>query len=175
MNRLIVKTRTAAVVHRGPRSRISAMLGVGLVLAACGCGSDLDEFFFQAGDSTGRVLADILLTDLANAVAEMGEQNDAPTTPDPIDDGTDDPVDVPPPGDLEPDAIEGEAIFAANNCAACHCADAAGGCALGAPSLIGIAVERLTDILVGDAAHPGGKFGFSAQDLADLEAYLAGL
>ncbi len=174
MNRPTIKTRTAAA-SKGPRSRISAVLGVGLVLAACGCGSNLDEFFFQSGDSTGRVLVDILLTDLANAVAEIGEQNDAPTTPDPIDDGTDDPVDVTPPGDLEPDAFEGEAIFAANNCAACHCADAAGGCALDAPSLIGKGIERLTDILVGDAAHPGGKFGFSTQDLVDLEAYLAGL
>lgn len=174
MNRLIIKTRTAAA-SKGPRSLISAVMGAGLVLAACGCGSDLNEFLRQAGDSAGRVLVDILLTDLANAVAEIGEWNDAPPTPDPVDDDTDDPADVPPPGDLEPDAIEGEAIFAANNCAACHCADAAGGCALDAPALIGAAIETLDDFLVGDAAHPGGKFGFSAQDLADLEAYLAGL
>lgn len=174
MNRRIIKARTLAA-RKGTSCITRVVLGVGLVLAACGCGSDLNEFLRQVGDSAGRVLVDVLLTDLANAVAEIGEQVDAPESPDPIDDDTGDPGDVPPPGDVEPDAVEGEAIYAANNCAACHCADAAGGCALDSPALIGVAIEELDEHLVGDVPHAGGKFGFSAQDLADLEAYLASL
>lgn len=174
MNRPTLKTRTAAA-SKGSRSRISAVIGASLILAVCGCGSDFNDFWRQTGDSAGRVLVDNLLTDLVNAVADFGEQDDAPSTPDPIDDDTDDPGDAPPSGDLEPDAIAGETIFTSNNCSGCHCADATGGCALNAPALIGLAVETLADTLVGDAPHVGGKFGFSAQDLADLEAYLAGL
>lgn len=161
------------VVDR-PRSRCALFVLCGACfLGATGCGADFNEFLRQSAASGGRVLVDIFLTDLANALAEIGEQNDAP--PDPVDDDTDDPGDAPPPGDLEPDAVEGEAIFVANNCAACHCADAAGGCALSAPSLINVPVEMLEAILVGDAPHTGGKFGLSQQDLVDLEAYLADL
>lgn len=176
MNRRIIKTTAPA--YKGPKLAMRVVLGAGLVFAACGCGFDLNEFLHQAGDSGGRVLVDVLLTDLANAAAEAREQADAPEAPDPIDDDTDDTGDsgdVPPPGDLELDAEAGESVYTSNNCGGCHCADASGGCALSAPSLIGLAVEILDDSLLGDAPHVGGKFDLSTQDLADLEAYLAGL
>ena len=160
-----------------PRLRCALfVLGGAWFLGATGCGTDFNEILRQGASSGGRVLVDILLTDLANIVAEIGEQNDAPLPPDPNNDGTDDPDDLPPPPvDLEPDAFEGAAIFAESGCGGCHCPDAAGGCALSAPSLINAPLETLDASVVGDGPHVGGKFGLSQQDLADLEAYLVGL
>lgn len=174
MNHVTIKTRAVSTVQCS-KSHIAAVLGVGLILSVCGCGSDLNGLLRQTLDSAGRVLVDNLLTDLANAVAEIGEQNEAPESPDPVDDGTDDPVIVPPPGDVTPDAMAGESVYISNNCGGCHCADAAGGCALNASPLIELAVEKLEASLVGDAPHVGGKSDLSAQELADLEAYLASL
>ena len=174
MNRVTIKTRAVSTTHC-PKSHIAAGLGVGLILSVCGCGSDPNELLHQTVDSAGRVLVDNLLTDLANAVAEIDEQNEAPDSSDPIDDGTDDPVIVPPPGDVTADAMAGESVYVSNNCGGCHCADAAGGFALNAPALIELAVEILDASLVGDTPHVGGKSELSAQELADLEAYLASL
>ena len=67
----------------------------------------------------------------------------------------------------------GEPIFASLGCAACHCADAIGGCALEAPSLVGVGSATLDELLRGDAAHPGGKFDLDDQGIADLAAFLA--
>ncbi|MFQ5591003.1 MAG: c-type cytochrome, partial [Phycisphaerae bacterium] len=60
-------------------------------------------------------------------------------------------------------------------CGACHCADAMGGCALDAPALVGVDLDTLTAMVVGEGAHPGGKFNLSDDDVADLQAYLASL
>jgi len=76
-------------------------------------------------------------------------------------------------GSASPDPVAGESFYIDAVCAACHCADATGGCALDAPSLIGASVDTLEAVLVGDAEHPGGKQDASADDLANLEAYLA--
>jgi len=73
------------------------------------------------------------------------------------------------------DAAAGESFYAASGCAACHCADATGGCLPSAPALIGIAAELLEANLVGADAHVGGKLDASAADLADLAAFLASL
>lgn len=78
-------------------------------------------------------------------------------------------------GSATGDPAAGETFFAGAGCGACHCADASGGCALEAPSLINSDVDTLEAYIVGDAAHPGGKQDASAQDLADLAAYLATL
>ena len=73
------------------------------------------------------------------------------------------------------DPTAGEQLFAGSGCGACHCPDATGGCALDAPNLRGVGPDTLEGILVGNEDHPGGKFDMSAQDLADLEIYLASL
>jgi len=69
------------------------------------------------------------------------------------------------------DAANGKALFAANGCAACHCADASGGCALSAPALKGVSFQIVDDHLRGTADHPGGKFMLTDQEIADLQAY----
>lgn len=73
------------------------------------------------------------------------------------------------------DPASGEQIFGASGCGACHCDDASGGCALDAPSLSGVAFDRLDEKLRGETAHTGGKFDLNDQDLMDLQAFLAGL
>ncbi len=73
------------------------------------------------------------------------------------------------------DASAGEDIFTGSGCTACHCEDAAGGCLPGAPSLLGVETDRLSEQLVGDRTHTGGKFDLTQEDLADLQAYLASL
>ena len=69
----------------------------------------------------------------------------------------------------------GEMLFVENNCGACHCADASGGCALDAPPLAGTTVQTLTDHLTGIEPHTGGRLALSDQEFADLQAYLASL
>ena len=75
---------------------------------------------------------------------------------------------------LTGDPAAGQTVFTANNRAACHCADASGGCALSAPPIIGVTAGTLDGVLRGDEAHPL-KVELSDQDLADLQAYLASL
>ena len=74
------------------------------------------------------------------------------------------------------DAAEnGETIYLSNNCAACHCADAAGDCALSAPALVGVGAASLDAFLRGGEPHSGGQLALDDQELADLAAYLASL
>ncbi len=70
---------------------------------------------------------------------------------------------------------DGETLFADNNCSACHCPDAGGGCALSAPALVGAGVELLDTFLRGGESHAGGTFPFNDQELADLAAFLESL
>ncbi len=69
-------------------------------------------------------------------------------------------------------ADDGEMIFVDNNCSACHCPDAGGGCALSAPALVGVTAEHLDVHLLGEVSHAGGTFPFDDQEIADLAAYL---
>jgi len=69
----------------------------------------------------------------------------------------------------------GAMLYANNNCADCHCADAGGGCALSAPVLVGAGVEALNAFLRGGESHSGGTAPFDDQELVDLAAYLASL
>lgn len=74
------------------------------------------------------------------------------------------------------DPAAGEAFFVANNCGACHCADAIGGCALDAPSLVGEGSTDILDRLTGVMQHTGGTVeGAAQQDADDLAAWLASL
>ena len=72
-------------------------------------------------------------------------------------------------------AANGETIYIENNCSACHCADAGGGCALSAPAVVGVAAEHLDAHLRGGESHAGGTFPFDDQEIADLAAYLQSL
>jgi mono/diheme cytochrome c family protein len=67
-----------------------------------------------------------------------------------------------------------QAFYTANNCATCHCADAAGGCVGYAPSIVGEEVDELFSILSGAEGHPGGTVaGVTQVDADDLAAWLA--
>lgn len=169
-------------------------------LGLSGCGTNLNDVLLQSVSAVGRTFLDIALTDLANAVADSLEQQgsatseqedetpteageadegdsdegelDTDTDTDPGDDG--DQGDADDTGGLTPQAASGEAYYAANGCATCHCDDASGGCALDAP-VVGEDIDTLDEWLRGEAPHPGGKFDISDEQLADLQAYLASL
>ena len=154
-------------------------------LALAGCGTNLNEVLFQAGAATGRTLVDTWLTDFANRFADSFDTDDAASDDDDstTDDGDDDPnqddddavpVDGDGPNGAAGDVATGEKVYTTNNCSACHCADASGGCALSAPPVLGVGQDTLDAVLRGDAPHPS-KVDVSDQDLADLEAYLASL
>lgn len=166
-------------------TRQTCALAASLVtLAVAGCGTSLETILFQTGSAAGRTFVDRLLTDVANSIADSFDAVDSPT------DGTGNVGDPPPddssggdsggPADgggldtLTGDPADGGGIYSGNGCAGCHCADAAGGCALDAPSLAGGTVETIDGALRGDAPHPV-KVDLSDQDIADLEAYLTSL
>ncbi|MCH8967103.1 MAG: cytochrome c [Planctomycetes bacterium] len=164
-------------------------------LGLSGCGTNLNDVLLQSVSAVGRTFLDIALTDLANAVADsLDQQASAPSEQadetqtdegegdsdegepdadtDPGDDG--DQGDADDTGGLTPQAASGEAYYAANGCATCHCDDASGGCALDAP-VVGEDIDTLDEWLRGEVPHPGGKFDISDEQLADLQAYLASL
>ena len=136
-------------------------------MSLIGCGA-LGETALQGGEASLRTLVDFLLTDFTNQIADALEADEGQAADDMSDDdddgiATDDPV------------LNGEMIFTANGCTACHCADAGGGCGLDAPALVGVSGDSLDDRLRGDTPHPGGKFDFDDQEITDLEAHLASL
>ncbi len=72
------------------------------------------------------------------------------------------------------DPVAGEAFYAANNCAACHCDDATGGCIPTAPSLVGEESDAIFSRLSGAEAHTGPPVeGVTQEDADDLAAWLA--
>jgi mono/diheme cytochrome c family protein len=79
------------------------------------------------------------------------------------------------------DTARGAELFAQGDgvgpaCQSCHCPDASGGCRLSAPNIQGRPYD-LIDARTRDpeVSHPGGKFSFTNQDIADIEAFLASL
>lgn len=139
-----------------------------------GCGTNFNDTLNQAAGATGRTLLDLFLTDFANALADAFEPEDV--TPAEDDGGGETPPpDGPPLEEQEGDPETGASIYASDNCTACHCEDAVGGCALAAPSLVGESTESLDDRLRGGGLHAGGKFDLTDQDIFDLHAYLASL
>ena len=74
------------------------------------------------------------------------------------------------------DATAGLAFYTANNCATCHCANAAGGCLLNAPSLVGEDAAEIFARLSGGTTHTGGTVqGVTQQNAQDLVAWLGSL
>lgn len=149
-----------------------------LFLGLAGCGTNLEELLYQSVTALGRTAFDVFLTEVANDLADALDRDDMP--PDDGDDNGDNGGDGDGNGgdgggDGTDGVAAGEAIYADNGCAACHCADAGGGCALDAPSLVNVESDTLASFLNGDAPHPGGTVDLSDQELADLAAYLASL
>lgn len=79
------------------------------------------------------------------------------------------------------DAVHGAVLFDTGDginpnpgCDTCHCSDGSGGCQLNAPNNQGASYD-LIDSKTRDpnAYHPGGKYDFSDQDVADIQAFLA--
>lgn len=66
------------------------------------------------------------------------------------------------------DAVAGEAVYA-STCMVCHGADGAGG-AIG-PDIQGSPAAAIESATNGEGGHP--PYDISAQDVLDLEAYLA--
>jgi mono/diheme cytochrome c family protein len=157
----------------------ASLLVVACLTGLSGCGTNFDEVLYQTASATSRTFLDILLTDLANTLADSFDQRDTPASEDEDDGdnggGDTNPPDGPPLEELTGDPGTGEGVYASNACAPCHCADAGGGCALSAPSLVGVETETLDDRLRGDVNHPGGKVNLTNQEIVDLQAYLAGL
>ena len=156
-----------------------------LPILFAGCGTNLNEVLLQSGTATGRTLIDLWLTDFENRLADSlnpiaGTVGDGSTTTGQGGGGTNQGGGAGGTGagggstGLTGDPAAGQTLFTANNCAACHCADASGGCALSAPSIAGVAADTLDGVLRGDTPHPA-KVELSDQDLADLHAYLASL
>ena len=152
----------ARVGRWGPmKSRSWPLVLAALAVPFAGCGTNLNEVLFQSGTATGRTLIDLWLTDFENRLADSLDRNGAAAGGGGSTGLTGDPA-------------AGQTVFAANNCAACHCADASGGCALSAPPIVGVTAETLDSVLRGDQTHPT-NVELSDQDLADLQAYLASL
>ncbi len=179
---------THAASTRRSTSRVTWAAAVALMLGAVGCGSDLNQVLFETVAAAGRTFVDQVLTDVANTLADR--EDDADGTPSDGDqdgddvDGGDGDGDGDGNGDGEPpdggfdehigDPVAGEALYTANTCAVCHCADGAGGCLPGAPPLTGVSAEVLDELLRGDAPH-ASKVDLTNQEIVDLEAYLASL
>ncbi len=179
--------RTTVKSNRGnsPLAQVirrARVLVIVLALSATltGCGTNLNELFFQASGAVGQTFLDQFLTDLANRSADSGSGWDAVVDGGEGDDLAADDDDVVDPvvddgGTTGPagDAVAGQAVFAGNGCGGCHCADAGGGCAMAAPSLVGVPQERLDGMAQG-GGHPV-PIGLTAQQLADVAAYLTSL
>lgn len=154
-------------------ARIRKLMGVWLIamsfMSLIGCGA-LGETALQGGEASLRTLVDFLLTGFTNQIADALEADEGQAADDMSDDDDDDDGII-----IDDPVLSGEMIFTANGCSACHCADAGGGCGLDAPSLVGVGADMLDARLRGDTPHPGGKFDFDDQEIADLEAYLDSL
>ena len=179
-------------LRSGSLGLMAMLLGV-LCMGLGGCGTNLNELLYQTASSVGRTAFDLWLTDQANQLTDSddngdddptgGDDGDADDGDEPDDADGDDGDDGDPGGDdgggigggdLTGDPSSGEIGYNSNGCAACHCADATGGCALSAPGLIGVDAATLDDFLRGDASHPS-KADLTDQQIVDLEAYLASI
>ena len=186
LGRAVLSLRNVrGVLRRTRHLRRLAVVTAALSLAPAGCGSGVSEALRQTGAAAQRNFLDLLLTELAAALADApGDTTESIADTEPVADGEDE-VDTPnePPGevtdtggleDLAGDGSRGEALFAVNGCAACHCEDATGGCALEAPSLLEVDVAAVDENLRGEGPHPIAV-ELSDQEIVDLQAYLVSL
>lgn len=197
-HRLTVRRSAGHPARRvqGNFARPVCAAAVALLLACGGCGTSVNDLLFQTGTAVGRTFLDLLLTDVANTLEDQLDSLGQPADGD--DQDTDDAGAADDDGDggtngdtngdgsdnggstggglddLTGDPAAGETVYAANGCTACHCEEAAGGCALSAPAIIDTAAQLLDDFLRGDEFHPT-KIDLTDQEIVDLQAYLASL
>jgi len=173
--------------HRSSRSlnpfrqlRVIALLGMFVaIVGMAGCGVDVQNLLFQSTGALGRTYFDLLLTDLANDLANADDDNGDADDGEPDDGEPDDgePDDGGGAGDDAPfdelagDAVAGELLYV--SCAICHCADGVGGCLPGTPGVIGASAESLDEFLRGHDTHVPSDV--TNQEIVDMEAYLATL
>ena len=141
------------------------LVAVVLLLGLAGCGTNIEEILYQTGAATGRTLFDVMLTDLANAIVECCERDEAP------DDGEDN-------GDVNGGEDGGDAnggngevdasALYANNCSACHGADGASGFA---PDITAMNAETLSAGLE-SASH--GSISLTEEEVAAIAGFLGG-
>ena len=97
------------------------LCGVALVAGLVGCGSNFPELLYQSASAAGRTYLDLLLTDVANTVADALDREDE-VSPDGDDNGDDNGDDDGGDGgdisfdDLTGDPAAGEPLYA--SCAA---------------------------------------------------------
>ena len=139
-----------------------------MVAGVPGCSTVAGDVFFNAATAASTSFFDLLLTAAINGTLDI--INPLPSDQQPNDgSGSDGNFDG-----LTGDAANGQSLFTLNNCASCHCADGSGGCALNAPSLIGVSTTEVDDNLRGQSPHVGGKFPqLTDQEIVDLVALLA--
>lgn len=159
--------RTSSVCRVASAPRAALWLAPILIAVMPGCSTVAGDALFNAATAAGTSVLDQLLTAAINGTLDL--VNPPPT--DEADDGSDSDGNF---EGLTGDAANGQALFTLFNCASCHCADGSGGCALSAPSLIGVGTTELDDNLRGQSIHLGGKFTqLTDQEIVDLMALLA--
>lgn len=155
-------------IHRvSHTARRALLLALIMIAGAPGCSTVAGDAFFNVATAAGTSFFDQLLTAAVNGTLNLLNPLPADEQPD-AGSGSDGGFDG-----LTGNATNGQAIFTANNCATCHCVDASGGCALSAPSLIGVGTTEVDDNLRGQSPHVGGKFQLTDQEIVDLVTFLA--
>lgn len=162
--------RTPSIRRVPPAPRRALWLALIMLAGLPGCGTVAGDAFLNVATAASTSFFDQLLTAAVNGTLDLLDPPPAPPTDEQPGDGNG--------GDgnldgLIGNAANGRTLYTANNCASCHCADAGGGCALNAPSLVGVGATELDDRLRGPASHPGGKFQLTDQEIVDLAAFLA--
>lgn len=143
-----------------------------LALLVGGCGTNFDEILYQSLAATGRTALDILLTDLANDLADRADGDDAAADDTDGDDGTADGDDTDGGGDSDGGdgtggGLDGAALFAAN-CSACHGSDGASGFA---PDVTGATAD---EVLAAMSLTTHGSISLTVDELTAIAMFLGG-
>ena len=152
-----------------PARWLVGMIAVVLLLGMSGCGTNLADVLYQTAAAAGRTYVDLLITDVANDLADAIEDEvtgDDDTADGDDADGDDDGDDG---GDDADDggAADGATLYA-NNCAACHGADGASGFA---PDVTGLTADELAAGLE-SASH--GSISLTDEEVAAIAEFLGG-
>ena len=167
--------------------------GVGaavVLMALAGCGTNIEALVAQTGNAAAITVLDLVLTNVANSVADAFDQTDRPSTGEAEDDGGGGWLGVvgagggdiqnigPTPFDGFNDGGDGlnggdggdespGAALYAENCASCHGSDGASGFA---PDVTGMAADVLS---AGLESGSHGSISLTDEEVAELETYLA--
>ena len=140
-------------------------------MALAGCGTNIEALVAQTGNAAAITVLDLVLTNVANSVADAFDQTDRPSTGEAEDDGggngdADGGGDGDGNGGDGGDESPGAALYA-ENCASCHGSDGASGFA---PDVTGMAADVLS---AGLESGSHGSISLTDEEVAELETYLA--